>query len=368
VESPHDQLHKRRDGTPDAPHEKSRGGVIDLFCGAGGLSYGFLLEGYEIIAGVDIDECCRYPFETNNFAPFIRRDVAELGGEELIQEYKSTEPKILVGCAPCQPFSKYSQGREDSRWSLLDDFSRLIAQIRPDIVSMENVPQLVKYKGGKLFERFLYDLNNNGYKTTWSIANCSDFGVPQSRSRLVLLASLHGKPDELEKTCEPGSYRTVREAIGRQPAIEAGAVDPKDSLHRASALSEQNLRRIKASKPGGTWREWPEELVTDCHTKPTGRGYSSVYGRMAWDEVAPTITTQFYGFGNGRFGHPEQQRAISLREGALLQTFPRGYDFVEPGSDVHMKTLGRLIGNAVPVELGQAIARAVRKHVEKLGL
>ena len=130
---------------------------------------------------------------------------------------------------------------------------------------------------------------------------------------------------------------------------------------------KNNVKRMLASRPGGSWRDWDDDLVTPCHRRETGQGYSSVYGRMKWDEPAPTITTQFFGFGNGRFGHPEQDRAISLREGALIQTFPQDYAFVPEGQKVEIKTLGRLIGNAVPVSLGRAIARRIRAHLDEYG-
>jgi DNA (cytosine-5)-methyltransferase 1 len=138
----------------------------------------------------------------------------------------------------------------------------------------------------------------------------------------------------------------------------------KDSLHVSSHLSEQNLERIQASKPGGSWKDWDEDLRASCHRIKSGKTYGSVYGRMEWNKPAPTITTQFYGFGNGRFGHPTQDRAISIREGALLQTFPKGYKFVAPKEDVKIKELGRHIGNAVPPRLGQIIARSIKMHLE----
>jgi DNA (cytosine-5)-methyltransferase 1 len=147
--------------------------------------------------------------------------------------------------------------------------------------------------------------------------------------------------------------------------LAAGEVCPDDPLHRASELSPLNLRRIRHSRPGGTWREWPRELVAECHKVNSGKTYPSVYGRMEWDKPAPTITTQFFGFGNGRFGHPEQDRAISLREGALLQSFPKTYQFVKPGGEYCFKTIGRLIGNAVPVRLGEVVGRTIRRHLEE---
>ncbi len=349
-----------RDGSTDL---RSSTSVVDLFCGAGGLSHGFLLEGFDIAAGFDVDENCRYPFEANNDAPFYMDDVGELTGERINAAFGDAATRVLVGCAPCQPFSKYSQGRTDDRWSLLDEFARLIIESEPDVVSMENVPRLCKFEGSSVFDRFVRVLRNADYFVDWSVAYCPDFGVPQSRSRLVLLASRFGDPGSLAKTHAPEHYVTVADAIGALPPIEAGATDEHDRLHRASALSDRNTKRIRSSRPGGNWKDWDPELVTDCHRKATGKGYSSVYGRMRWDEPGPTMTTQFYGFGNGRFGHPEQDRAISLREGAILQSFPPSYQFVETASDIRMKNVGRLIGNAVPVGLGQAVARTIRSHL-----
>jgi DNA (cytosine-5)-methyltransferase 1 len=155
----------------------------------------------------------------------------------------------------------------------------------------------------------------------------------------------------------------VKQAIGRLRPLSAGESAPKDKLHVTSTLSDTNLERIKVSKPGGTWRDWPKRLVAECHRVDSGRTYPGVYGRMEWDKPAPTMTTQCYGFGNGRFGHPVQDRAISLREAAILQSFPRKYAFIPKGGEVSFKVLGRLIGNAVPVDLGRAIARSIDQHL-----
>ena len=347
---------------------RRRGSVVDLFCGVGGLSHGFYLEGYEISAGVDTDEACRFAFEHNNDSTFICKSVSDLVAEEVAAEFFPGEPRILIGCAPCQPFSKYSQGRDDPRWSLLVDFARIIAETCPDIVSMENVPRLRRFRSGAVFADFVHVLESNGYEVSHSVAFCPDFGIPQYRSRLVLLASRHGPIGPIEKTHGPESYVTVRDAIGSLPALKAGEADHSDPLHRSSRLSDTNLSRIRASRPDGTWRDWPDDLVTSCHKRRSGRSYSSVYGRMAWSKPAPTMTTQFYGYGNGRFGHPEQDRAISLREGAILQTFPQDYAFIAPGQEVRSKTVGKLVGNAVPVVLARAIARAVAVHLEEHGL
>ena len=158
----------------------------------------------------------------------------------------------------------------------------------------------------------------------------------------------------------------MREAIGEMVPLTAGGRDETDAMHAAATLSPMNLARIKASTPGGTWRDWPAELIARCHTKSTGKTYPAVYGRMTWDDPSPTITTQHFGFGNGRFGHPEQDRGISLREGAILQSFPPGYLFVEPGKPVEMSVVGRMIGNAVPVRLGQAIGESLIRHAAEI--
>ena len=182
----------------------------------------------------------------------------------------------------------------------------------------------------------------------------------------MLLASKLGEIHLLTPE-ESGTRRqTVRDAIGELPPLEAGGKDPHDPLHQCSMLSPLNLRRIQASRPGGTWHDWPEELIAECHKKDTGSTYGSVYGRMRWDEPSPTMTTQFYGFGNGRFGHPEQDRAISLREGALLQTFPRKYQFMPKGALINQRAIGRMIGNAVPVRLGEIIGRSLMRHVQNV--
>lgn len=341
------------------------GAVVDLFCGAGALSHGFLQEGFLIACGYDIDESCRFPFKENNYAPFVRQDVAAIDPEKIIGEFTPTLPKILIGCAPCQPFSMYSQGRDDPKWQLLPRFSRLIVEVKPDVVTMENVPRLRHFQGGKIFDAFVNTLENAGYIVRYTIARCPDFGVPQDRKRLVLIGSRHGEPLLPRPTHTPDRYSTVSDAIEGMPPLAAGETDATDRLHRSSRMSERNLERIRVSRPGRSWHDWPPGLVTECHRKPTGKGYSGVYGRMRWDRPSPTITTQFYGFGNGRFGHPEQDRALSLREGAILQTFPPNYAFVPPGEPIRLKDVGRMIGNAVPVGLARAIARAIRDHLEE---
>ena len=341
--------------------------VVDLFCGAGGLSYGFLQEGFSIAAGIDLDEACRYAFETNNHAPFFCRDVAELDAAELESYFPSGDCRVLIGCAPCQPYSpytrKYRRNAADPKWCLLTNFAQLAVELKPEVVSMENVPHLLTFQQGEPFLDFVAILEGAGYIVAFGRLYGPAYGLPQQRTRLVLLASLLGPMALPAPTHEPRDYLTVDEVIGGLKPIAAGDVDDEDPLHRARTLSPLNLERIRASRPGGTWQDWPEHLVAACHLRPSGRSFGSVYGRMVGDQPAPTLTTQFCQYGSGRFGHPTQDRALSLREGAMLQGFSETYAFVPHEEEVMFTVLGRMIGNAVPVAMAQAVARTVRSHL-----
>lgn len=342
-------------------------GVVDLFCGIGGLSHGFIKERFNVLAGYDIDDACKYAFEKNNKSKFICADVGQLKGENILKEFSSSQVKILVGCAPCQPFSSYTfkeKVKSKSKWGLLYDFLRIIKEVVPDVVSMENVAQLVNFKRGQVFDDFIEGLKNIDYFVSHKIVNCPDYGIPQKRKRLVLLASKLGQIDLIEKTHNPSNYKTVKDAIGDLPEISDGESHPEDRLHFARKLSPLNKKRIKFTPYGGSWKDWPQSLVLDCHKKKSGKSYSSVYGRMKWEEPAPTITTHCIGYGNGRFGHPVQDRGISLREAAILQTFPENYDFFDPSAEFLSSFIARQLGNAVPVELGRIIAKSIKKHLE----
>lgn len=339
--------------------------AIDLFCGAGGLTCGLVQAGVKVLAGVDVDPACKFPYEKNNEAEFILKSVREIKGDDLLAKLPQKGFKLLAGCAPCQTFSTYNQkaSSEDPRWNLLGEFQRLAQEMEPDFITMENVPGL---KEQEVFTLFVKSLEELKY-TVWNeVVDCSQYGLPQQRNRLVLIASRLGKVKLLSPKELGCGVVTVAEAIGRLPSLEAGQTHPQDPLHTSSRLSELNLRRIQHSRPGGTWRDWPKDLVAECHRKLSGKTYPSVYGRMVWNKPSPTMTTQFFGFGNGRFGHPDvnQNRAISLREGAILQSFPLDYQFIPPGKEVNIKSLGRMIGNAVPVQLGKVIGQSLLKHAE----
>lgn len=348
--------------------------VVDLFCGVGGLTHGFVLEHFNVKAGIDFDKSCKYAFEKNNRSKFLHKDVSQLTPQELNKFY-GKKRKILVGCAPCQPFSIYNHKNsnnkqklgEDVKWKLLYSFSDLIDSTEPEIISMENVPLLAKFNNGKVFKDFITKLHKKGYHVTYYIVNAQEYGVPQRRHRLILFGSIHGRIELIPPTIQDGRYNTVRDAIGHLPAVEDGITHPKDRLHRARKLSDLNKKRIQATKEGGFWRDWDESLWLECHKKESGKSFRSVYGRMTWDEVAPTMTTYCTGLGNGRFGHPEQDRAITLREAALIQSFPASYEFSDPDLPLSTPNIARHIGNAVPVGLGAAIAKSIKNHIKSIG-
>lgn len=341
----------------------SQPAAVDLFCGAGGLSYGMQKAGITICGGIDIDVACKHPFEENVKAEFYEYDISDLTSDFVDSLFTEGQARILAGCAPCQPFSTYARGSkaQNPQWQLLDKFGEIVGELQPEVVTMENVPRLAKHS---VFNDFLSVLASGGYCYNYYNVRCAEYGVPQSRVRLVLLASKLGEIELVSPTHVEEQFVTVKDSIQALGRIEAGDTSEADPLHKSSGLSPRNLERIRNSTPGGTWRDWDDDLRAACHSRESGRTYPSVYGRMQWDQPAPTITTQFHGFGNGRFGHPAQDRAISLREGALLQTFPEDYSFVPDGDTVHIAPVARLIGNAVPVKLGEAIGRSIIAHLE----
>lgn len=337
---------------------------VDLFCGAGGLSCGLAAQGVRVVAGIDVDPACQYPYEANHEgAKFLLRDVTTVSGEELSALWSPGTVRLLAGCAPCQPFSSYANTAsvDKAKWRLLCEFARLVDECRPDLVTMENVPRLQQ---AQPFKDFLRALKRGGYQVAYDVVNAADYGAPQQRKRLVLVASRLGPvavPEPTHKGAD--NWVTVRQAVGHLKKLTDGQACKKDPLHTASTLSDLNRARIRVSKPGGTWRDWPEHLVAACHQRESGKHSAGVYGRMQWDKPAPTMTTLCNGYGNGRFGHPEQHRGISLREAAIFQSFPETYRFAREGEGVVIKTVARLIGNAVPPKLGEAVAKALYASV-----
>ena len=335
--------------------------AIDLFCGAGGLTNGLESEGFNVLAGIDNNPDCRYAYSFNNNSTFIHSDITRISSETINELFHRYETRMLCGCAPCQPFSSLTQKEKnketDPRWSLLYEFSRLVYQVTPELVLMENVPQLLNKDP---FVDFIRCLKTQNYHVSYKIIDCEKIGIPQRRKRLVLVASTIGKIELNDYTKEK---KTVFDAIGDLEPLNAGEQSALDPLHRCQGMSEINLKRIKYSRPGGSWRDWPDELITNCHKKESGASFCSAYSRMEWSEPSPTITTQFFNYGSGRFGHPEQNRALSLREGAMLQTFPRSYQFTETPK-YNMEKIAKLIGNAVPIELSKHIGHIISNSLE----
>ena len=345
--------------------------VIDLFCGIGGLTHGLIKEGLDVVAGIDNDKTCKFGYEYNNKTEFINQDILRVTAQEVNDLFGKEKNiiRVLAGCAPCQPFSKLNLKKiTQKQLQPLEKFAKLVSETKPDIVSMENVGGLADTKKYPIFKTFLNALKKGGYKYKYEVVDVSEFGVPQRRRRLVLLASKFGEIELIKRTHKDKKV-TVRDVISHLEPIRSGEISKNDPLHRSRKLSELNLKRIKATAHnGGNSDGWSKDLVLECHKKESGKTYSStVYGRMRWDDPAPTMTTQCIGLGNGRFGHPEQNRAISLREAAIFQTFPENYQFVDPDKTIAINHVAKFIGNAVPVRIGSVIGKSIKEHVNKYG-
>lgn len=349
--------------------QKKNISVIDVFCGIGGLTRGMQDVGLRVVAGIDYDKTCDFAFEYNNNAKFLHRDVTTIEAKEIAELYPKNSLKILVGCAPCQPFSQIPGEREDKegKWRLLYSFADLIEKVAPSIVSMENVPQLMSHKNGIVFTDFIKRLESLGYTVSTYKVNAANYGVPQRRYRLILFASKFGKIDLIPKTFEDTEVLTVEDAISHLPPIEDGEIHPDDNLHRARKLSPSNKQRIIATSEGGNWKEWAPHLLQGltCRETNMGKTFTSAYGRMAWNKPAPTLTTHCTGLSNGSYGHPVQNRAISLREAALLQSFPENYKFNNEEKPLSVSVLARHIGNAVPPKLGESIGKSILNHLNQ---
>lgn len=344
--------------------------VIDLFCGIGGLTHGLIKEGLDVIAGIDNDLSCKFGYEYNNKTQFINTDILDIKADQINKIFgnKKDTIRVLAGCAPCQPFSKLNLNAITKRQlEPLSKFAQLISETQPDIVSMENVSNLAVKDKYPAFTDFLRTLMDNNYHYKYEIVDVSEFGVPQKRKRLVLLASKLGDIQLIKRT-HKNRRVTVRDVISHLEPIKDGEVSKKDPLHRSRKLAPINLRRIRETPhDGGSSDSWSSDLVLDCHKKKSGKTYRhTVYGRMSWDIPAPTMTTQCVGLGNGRYGHPTQNRAISLREAAIFQTFPGYYRFVPELEPIVINKIARFIGNAVPVRIGSVIGKSIKEHIKNV--
>ena len=328
--------------------------VVDFFSGCGGTSRGLKDAGMNIAAAIDNDKIATDSF-SRNFpeAQIFSQDIRELSIDDL-SETLPDDSLLFAGCAPCQPFSRQNRGRtnSDPRRDLLGYFQHFVEQFLPDYVLVENVPGIQRLEGSHSFKNFVRSLKRRSYDVDIAIVSALDFGVAQTRRRLVLVASRRG-PVTLAKSAHGASkVTTVRDIIEDLPELSAGAIDPNDLDHAAMRLSPINLRRIRLTPEGGGRESWTDDLVLDCHRGHNG--HTDVYGRLAWDRPATAMTTRCISYSNGRFGHPSQDRALSLREAALLQSFPR--DFTFSGS---LTERARQVGNAVPPLMAEIIGETL---------
>lgn len=330
--------------------------AVDLFCGIGGLTYGMRQAGIEVVAGFDLDKNAKELYEKNN--PGSRcytTDVKELTGDFITSLFgKHDGPKILAGCAPCTPFSAISRekGMKHKDYGLLNHFARLVREVKPDGVIMENVPGLIKDEF-RLFDNFLKSLRGIGLKYDYQrLLDAADYGVPQHRRRLILIASATEttlpSPTHGPKGRFP--HVTVKESIGRLPRIESGHRDLTSFNHSCKSLTPINIKRLDLTPhDGGSRKDIPPIYWISSHKKHSGHG--DTYGRMKWDSPSPTLTGRCLTISNGRFSHPEQNRPISIREAAILQSFPINYEF--PSG---LQRAQKYIGNAVPPLLAEKIS------------
>ena len=338
--------------------------AVDFFCSAGGGTCGLKLAGIDVFGGIDIDESCKETYERNNNGKFLCADISSLKMESLISIFRirrNQDNLIFVGCSPCQYFSNIKTDKTRARKTrlLLDDFQEFVAYYYPGFVIVENVPGFNKRPDSPL-EHFKSFLRSNGYCIADDIVNAMHYGVPQNRRRYVLIASRIIEPKM--PAARKDKTVTVRDAIGSKslfPKIEAGFRDKTKFLHTSASLSPLNHKRIRYTpKDGGDRQSWPIELIPKCYKEHNG--HTDVYGRMYWDKPSPTITTRFNSYSNGRYGHPEQNRAISLREGATLQSFPSDYEFISS----NQAAIARMIGNAVPPLLAKAIGESIQSSLQ----
>ena len=355
----------------EAPHKAmTRAGhepieVVDFFSGCGGASAGLREAGMRIRLGIDHDEQAGATYRRNfPEAGFIRRDIRRIATCELEPYIHRPRPLLFTACAPCQPFSKQNSepSASDARATLLDDFTRFVRRFRPDYLFLENVPGI--QRGDPLngpIGRFVRRVKRLDYRVVWNVLDALDYGVPQTRRRFVLVAALGGEIRLPEETHGQGGRlappATAGEWIGDLPAIPEGGGDESVPNHRAARLSPLNRARIAKTPEGGDRRDWPGELVPSCHRGHDG--HTDVYGLLRSDLPASTLTTRCISLPNGRFGHPTQDRALSLREAACLQTFPR--DFVFSGG---LHAMARQVGNAVPVLLARRVGEMLNAHLE----
>lgn len=356
--------------------------VVDLFSGAGGASLGFeALDRFNVRGAVDVDETVCEVYRENLDTEPLNGDLLELEFGDVRQHFgiSKDEVDVLVGCPPCQNFSSL---RDTTPWpegepkdELLVAFVDLILEASPKVVLFENVPGILNTDGGQYINWFRTWMKKAGYGVAMDVVNTADYGVPQARERTIAFC-VHGARDDQvaipdpthasrEEAKENGKlpWKTVEDAIGDLPPLGPGERCDEIDGHRARNHQSSTLKLIRAIPPdGGSRKDLPEDLELDCHKRLGDNSAVNVYGRMAWEEPAPTLTTRCTTPSCGRFLHPEQNRAITPREAARLMTFPDIFQLPKKN-----KYAEQLIGNAVPPLLIQTLVdRFFEKHSDIL--
>lgn len=342
--------------------------AIDFFCGGGGMSYGMKKAGINVLAGIDFEPNCKETYEANiTGAQFILADVFNLGEKELEKRLdlkRNDDNLILIGCSPCQFWSiiNTDKNKSEKSKSLLVEFRRFVEYLQPGYVVVENVPGVLRKKEESGLASFIDWLENktNGYKVHFDVHNVNEYGVPQNRKRFTLIAN-RVSDKEIIPTKSKGEKLTVRHVLGEQNGfykIKEGHKDYTTFMHTVPSLNPINIERLKYVKKDGGDRSGftkIKELQLPCFVGKDN-SFKDTFGRLWWDKPSPTITTKFSSVSNGRFVHPEENRALSLREGAVLQSFPKNYKFI--GTSI--ASIARLIGNAVPPEYAKRIGQAIK--------
>lgn len=325
------------------------------------MSFGLRAAGIDVIGGLDSATDCRNTYEKNiDGAQYIQHDISTLATRTLKDRLDLSvgdSRLVFVGCSPCQFWSKVRTDKTKSTQTafILSHFQRFVGHFLPGFVVVENVPGLYTRTDESILPEFKEFLSKRGYSWSDGIINAHDYGVPQNRMRYLLVAKRTTGAVTLPPS-HPASSLTVADFIGEKHGfkrIAAGHRDDSDFQHSACGLSSQNLARIRATpKSGGDRSAWKDNRTLQLRAyRGKDHIFRDVYGRMYWDRPAPTITTRFNSLSNGRFGHPDEDRALSIREGATLQTFPRHFYF----HGTNLSQLARQIGNAVPPELAHRI-------------
>lgn len=340
-------------------HSNNRPKAIDIFSGCGGLTSGLRAAGFQVVAGVEIKPDARLTYGLNHPEAALFEDVRALSADTVLNavNLKKGELDLLAGCPPCQGFSRmrtknHAQPAEDARNELIFDFVRLVEGLLPKTIMMENVPGL---KEDWRLKEATKRLEALGYRWACEVVNAADYGVPQRRKRMILMASRLGNVSIPEGNSK---HKTVKDAIGDLPAPRNSRLPLHKLLAEHGDKVKSRIRETPAN--GGSRSAWGEENQLDCH-KRLGSGFRDVYGRMAWNDVSPTITRSCVNPSKGRFLHPKQNREISLYEAALLQTFPRSYKF--PLSEGR-EAIASMIGEALPPLLAEKQARYLLKHIQ----